>query len=758
MAEVQKATLVLDGDSSRLRRAAGRARDAMGKAGRRIRRTAGRIGKLVTAAFAAAGGAAVKFAADFEREMTKVNTLVGLSRERVGRLSNEILNMATSVGRAPTELARGLFRLTSGGERGANVMESLRTAAKAAAVGMGEVGNLTRIATSAAQAFSGESASVSDVLNTMVKVVREGNVQVNRLQSSLGQVQATAADAGLTFQDIGGFLATASRVMGDTQKAARGLRQFLARLAKPTQEQIKAFRQAGTSVEEFRRSIRTEGLARPLVELVRSARDSGVEIANMAGSVRAMTPILATAGSQAEKYLKINRRVADFQGTVDEAFRETGRTLSFMIDQIKTAAQVGLTRIGREFFPELKDFARFLRNNMGTIFATVIRGVRDMAQAMVIAGVKIADSPIGKLMGLEVPEGPARILAQIERVEDRIERLAAKAETALSAAESGAGRMAEDAFFRLLDQIQASREELQGLEDELGGGIFGRMTDLADRLENGIGGVGSAANDARDPVQALKDDVNQLGQEIVGLIPRISGVMSAASGGGGGGGAPRLPDASGLRNVGRGPAQIIRGAGFDPSALEGFMRRSGEDAGKDFSEGMEETLKRGARRAMESLLRGLFEGRDSILDAVANIGLSIGSALATDGIMSALDIGSPSRVARNIGEQVGLGLIQGMRSMEKATVRAGRSLARSAAVGGASVAGAGAGGGSVVQSARSAGAAGGGTIRNKVELTIQAMDAKDVRRLVEENPETFAAPAIRAMNESLAARNAAFGG
>lgn len=180
----------------------------------------------------------------------------------------------------------------------------------------------------------------------------------------------------------------------------------------------------------------------------------------------------------------------------------------------------------------------------------------------------------------------------------------------------------------------------------------------------------------------------------------------------------------------------------------------GEKLGEDISEGMEKTLERGARSAMESLLRGLMEGRDNILDAVLRVGQSIAASLATDGIMSELGIESPSRVARQIGEQVGLGLIQGIRRMENVAAQAGRNLAAST-VGGMQATARQGGGASAVR--RTGASQGGGNIRSKVEVNINAIDRRGIEQMLEENRGKLVDVVARGFNESMAARRAAFG-
>ena len=57
--------------------------------------------------------AVINSAAQFEKEMTKIITLVGVSQEQVGEWSEQLLALAPALGETPRALAEGLFFITS---------------------------------------------------------------------------------------------------------------------------------------------------------------------------------------------------------------------------------------------------------------------------------------------------------------------------------------------------------------------------------------------------------------------------------------------------------------------------------------------------------------------------------------------------------------------------------------------------------------------------------------------------------------------
>ena len=96
------------------------------------------ISMSFTLPFAMIGAAGAQMALDFERNMTKVNTLVGISKKEVNAFAKDVMKLSGETAQAPADLADGLFFLTSAGLRATNAMETLEAVAKGTALGLGE--------------------------------------------------------------------------------------------------------------------------------------------------------------------------------------------------------------------------------------------------------------------------------------------------------------------------------------------------------------------------------------------------------------------------------------------------------------------------------------------------------------------------------------------------------------------------------------------------------------------------------------------
>jgi TP901 family phage tail tape measure protein len=344
----------------------GKFQSDLGSATSKLGRNLGQIGRSaqqagrsltvgLTLPIVAAGVAVVKMGVDFEKEMTKIQTLVGIAGERVDEMGDEVLALSKDVAKGPQELARALFVVTSAGQRGAEAMKILEQAAKASAIGLGDTAEIARAVTSAVNAYGVENLNAERATEILVATVREGNLEAADLAGSLGRVIGIAANVGLTFDQVGAFIATFTRVGVGAEEAVTSLRGALAILVKPTKGVSDALATIGTTVEQLRADVVEKGIAETFGLLIKNLEGAGIAVAEVFPNIRALSGVLATAGSQGEEFVRISEAIANSQGIVREGFEETRKTAAFVFAQVFTELKSITAELGLELIPILKD-------------------------------------------------------------------------------------------------------------------------------------------------------------------------------------------------------------------------------------------------------------------------------------------------------------------------------------------------------------------------------------------------------------------
>jgi len=325
--------------------------------GRQMQSTGRNLTRSLTLPIIAAGGASLKLAADFDESMTKIQTLVGISSDKVEQFKEKVLSLSGQTAKAPAELADALFTVTSAGLRGAEALQVLEMSAKGSAIGMGETKEVARAVTAVMQAYGPEVMSAAQAMDILTATVREGNLEAAELAPVLGRVVGVAAQLGVSFEEVGASVATFTRLGVDSSEAVTGLRGFLNALIKPSGEARDTLSQLGMTFADLRNEVDQKGLAQTMIKLINTFDGNVEALGSVIPNVRALGAVMGTAGVQGKAYLEIQNNIANSTGILDKAFEETSKSGAFQLrEAFNSLRQVG-TEIGSIVLPVVADLA-----------------------------------------------------------------------------------------------------------------------------------------------------------------------------------------------------------------------------------------------------------------------------------------------------------------------------------------------------------------------------------------------------------------
>ncbi len=318
---------------------------------RSLRATGRTLSRTLTLPLLAIGAAATKMAVTFDEEMTKIITLVGVAEVQVDRWRESILALGPAVGVGPTELARALFVVTSAGERGAEALKIVEFAAMAAAIGLGDTATTARAVTAAMQAYKEEALSAARATDILVGTVRAGNLVAADLAGSLGRVLATASSLSVSFQEVGAFIATFTRLGVSAEEATTALRQVLSTIIGPVGDAKAALASVNLTTEDLISTLREDGLLAVLELLIDRFDGDVVAIRRVIPNVRALTGVLATAGQQGEAYAGILNDLNTQLNVTATAFNRAKRTPAQEWKVFKAEIQAVFIELGTKLIP-----------------------------------------------------------------------------------------------------------------------------------------------------------------------------------------------------------------------------------------------------------------------------------------------------------------------------------------------------------------------------------------------------------------------
>ena len=308
--------------------------------------------------------AASNAAMSFETGMTKIIGLVGIASDEVARMGDEVLAMAAATGKAPDELADGLFVVTSAGLRGSEAMATLANSAKAGAAGLGQTNDIARAVAGALSAYGSEVLSASEATDAIVATARAGNFETSQFAAAIGRVLPFAKQAGASFQDMGGAVALLTRVNGNAAESITQIQALFRAVVVPTEEAKKALDEVGLSAQDLRDSIAEKGLPATLEMLDKALGGNREQLGRLLGSSEAASAAFQILDADARTIQDTFGVVANSAGMTAEAFGAVSGTAQFQVSQAMAELKATLIDLGEQFLPIIKSVTDFMQANL----------------------------------------------------------------------------------------------------------------------------------------------------------------------------------------------------------------------------------------------------------------------------------------------------------------------------------------------------------------------------------------------------------
>jgi TP901 family phage tail tape measure protein len=259
--------------------------------------------------------------------------------------------MAPKLGKAPKELAEGLYFLASSGLTGKRAMDALVVSAKASAAGLGETEVVADAVSSAMNAYATTNLTAARAGDILVATVREGKGEASAIAPVIGNLLPLASELGVGFEEVGGSLAQMTRVGMGASNAATNLAGVMNSLLKPTVAGDKALKEVGLSFGGLRTELKEKGVI-SVLETVMKAFDGNTEsIAKVFPNIRALRGLLALVGQAGGSTQQVFDAVASSTGSLDHAFQTAAEGSSFKFKQGLAELQVAGIDAGNALLP-----------------------------------------------------------------------------------------------------------------------------------------------------------------------------------------------------------------------------------------------------------------------------------------------------------------------------------------------------------------------------------------------------------------------
>ena len=275
----------------------------------------------------------------------------------LGEVGRANANQATTA-----QLAGAAYEVQSAGfSKTADTVKILDASLKGSVGGFSNVTTVSKAAISVLNAYGLSADQAAATVDKFTAVQQSGLITVDQYASQISRVAPVAAAAGVSLDQLNGFIATATASGVPVESTFAGLRQALASTIKPSADATKEAERLG--IQFGATALRTKGLNGILADVAKSGKATGDTFSKLFGSIEAVAAIQPAINDLA-KLEKNIRASAESAGLTDENFDKAKNTIVGFANE----AQNALATLGEKI-------------NQTAIFNPLIGGARLLVSA-----------------------------------------------------------------------------------------------------------------------------------------------------------------------------------------------------------------------------------------------------------------------------------------------------------------------------------------------------------------------------------------
>lgn len=336
--------------------------------------TVAKFAGAVGAAALTAAGAATKVAADFQSQMSNVQTLLTGTQDeiaaKVSKYGDIVKEVSRTTGLETSNLTDGLYQVVSAFGDVDDAAKIMEIAAKSAKAGNAETSDAVNLLSAVTKGYGDISAKANQkAADLAFTTVRLGQTSFPELASSMGKVIPLCATMKVSEEELFGAMATLTGVTGGTAEVSTQLKATIQGFMQPTTAMTSALKKMG--YENGQVAIESLGLQGALDALKESVNGDELAFAGMFSSVEAKTAVLALAGAQSEDFTNKTKEMYSATGAAESAFDTQTANLKGTLGKLKQAASTAVIELGEKFLPVVQTLAEWVLENMPAIQATI---------------------------------------------------------------------------------------------------------------------------------------------------------------------------------------------------------------------------------------------------------------------------------------------------------------------------------------------------------------------------------------------------
>ncbi|MGO1988470.1 phage tail tape measure protein, partial [Mammaliicoccus vitulinus] len=204
----------------------------------------------VTAPIVGGFGLAVKTAADFEGQMSRVGAIAESSKGELKAMSDQAVDLGAKTSKSAGEVAQGMEELAALGFNAQEIMKAMPSVISASEASGAEMAETATIMASSLNAFGLEAKDSGHVADLLAMAANKSAADISYMGDALKYAGPPAKSLGVSLEDTSAAIGIMSDSGLEGSQAGTALRASFIKLAKPTKASAKAMEEMGISLSD----------------------------------------------------------------------------------------------------------------------------------------------------------------------------------------------------------------------------------------------------------------------------------------------------------------------------------------------------------------------------------------------------------------------------------------------------------------------------------------------------------------------------
>lgn len=476
-------------------------RRALGDTKRHVKNVA----KVMAVASVAIAGISIKMAADMEKGLREIGTLMGgLTDNEMRAMGHELEVIASRTGQAMDLLTKARYDIVSAGfASAADSAELLRVSADLATAGVTDIVTAGDLLTTTMNAYGIAAEDAEAISDKLFTTVRLGKTTIEEMGGNLGRVLGVAGTLGINLDELLAAFATLTTTMGSSARATTSVMGAMTALLTPTKDLERIIKALGH--ESSLAMIKERGFADSIKAVVDKAEEMNIVITDAISGMEGLQGILPLTGIAAGTFAENIEGVGDSLGATADAAAQMQLDFTLQMNRLKQNVANIMRALGRSLIEIIKpriEEANTVLQRLGDIgwdivASTVIDNWRLVLNATVEI-TKIIAPEIGRVLKTGITEG---VVGLVDIIRDLTTRPLAKVLFGWAMdIEEGVGQSFESLGANVSEIITNLILEIERLAEE--------AKPPLDDLKDGLNSVEVVADDVAGSVATDMDNIS----------------------------------------------------------------------------------------------------------------------------------------------------------------------------------------------------------------------------------------------------------